>query len=169
MMKQDISLKGKNERFNYRVAAIVFHKKKVLLLTEDRFDFWYLPGGKARLLETSQEALKREIFEELEEPPIIERVIWTTECLYYFEAWDIKHHDLTFYYLVNFSENAPIYSQNSGIGKEGFSNEETVLRFKWFDIDQLENVNLVPHFLKSSLKNIPSHTEHLIINELPYF
>ncbi len=164
----DVSFKTDLGRFNYRIAGVVINNGKVLLLTEDRFDFWYVPGGRAILFETSEEALKREIFEELGETSVIERMLWTTECLYYFEACNIKHHDLTFYYLVSFPKKSEIYFQDSRMGVEEFSNEETKLHFKWFDIEDLEEVNLVPHFLKTALKKIPSYTEHLIINELPH-
>jgi len=166
-MDQDISLKTEKGRFNYRVAGVVFHRNRILLLTEDRFDFWYLPGGKANLFETSEEALRREIFEEFAENPVIERVLWTTECIYYFEAWDIKHHDLTFYYLIRFPEKASIYSTDSGTAMEAFSNEKTNLHYRWFDMDKIDEINLVPKFLKSALKNIPTHIEHVIIKELP--
>ena len=166
MNKQDISFKTDEGRFNYRVGGVVINNDKVLLLTEDRFDFWYLPGGRAYFFETSKEALKREIHEELGEEPVIERILWTTECLYNFDAWNIQHHDLTFYYLISFPEDALIYTQKSGIGKEEFSNEETTVRFQWFDVDLLDKVKLVPHFLKEALKDIPASPEHLIIDEL---
>ncbi len=106
MNKQDISFNTDEGRFNYRVGGVVINNDKVLLLTEDRFDFWYLPGGRAYLFETSKEALKREIHEELGEEPVIERILWTTECLYNFDAWNIQHHDLTFYYLIIFHYDA---------------------------------------------------------------
>jgi len=53
-LRQDITLKTEEGRFNYRVGGVILCDGKVLLLTEDRFDFWYLPGGRAYLFETSE-------------------------------------------------------------------------------------------------------------------
>jgi len=166
MPSKDISFKTEEGGFNFRVGGVIIHEDKVLLLTEDRFDFWYLPGGRASMFETSEETLKREIYEELGENPVIQRLLWTTECLYHFNSWNINHHDITFYYLLRLPIEASIHTQESGVGKEEFSNEETILRFKWFDIAQINQVNLVPKFLKNALKEIPSSPKHLIINEL---
>lgn len=164
--ERDVSFTTDLGKFIYRVAGVIFHENRILLLTEDRFDFWYLPGGRARLFETSEAALEREIKEELAEKPIINRLLWTTECLYHFKAWDINHHELAFYYLCHFSDSSPIHSMDEGVGTELFSNEPTTLRFKWFSIGDLQTVNLVPKFLKNGLKNIPTHSTHLILNEL---
>jgi len=163
---KDITFSTDNGRFLYRVAAVIIYKNRVLLVTEDLFDFWYLPGGRANLFETSIDALKREIFEELSEKPIIERLLWTTECLHHSASLGIQQHEITFYYLARFSTEVSIHSIDSGLGKEEFSNEPTTLRFKWFDIDKLNTINLVPKFLKKSLQTIPKQSEHLIINEL---
>lgn len=163
----EISFKDSLGAFNYRVAGVVLKGDKILLLTEDRFDFWYLPGGKAKLLETSEQALIREISEEFSEKPKIERILWINECLYYFKDWDVKHHDLTFYYLISLPEASKIYANDSGLALEEHSNEETVLRYKWFAIDEINRLNLVPEFLKKSLKDIPASPQHVITNELP--
>jgi len=67
---------------------------------------------------------------------------------------------------VRLPENSPIYSCSSGVGKEDFSNEKTVLQFQWFDVETLDAIPLVPPFLKGALKNIPLYPTHLIMDEL---
>ena len=166
MTNIDISFKAEKGSFNYRVGGVALQGDKVLLVTEDRFDFWYLPGGRVSMFETSEQALHREIIEELGETPTIERLLWTTECLYYFDAWNTHHHDLSFYYLIRFADKAPIYFLSSGVGKEEFSNETTDLHFRWFDINDLEKIDLRPAFLQRALKAIPIQPQHVIVDDL---
>jgi ADP-ribose pyrophosphatase YjhB (NUDIX family) len=52
-------------RFHYRVAGVVTHARRVLLHRSEIDDFWSLPGGRARLFEAAQDALRREMREEL--------------------------------------------------------------------------------------------------------
>lgn len=160
----EISLKNSSGRFKYRVAAVLLKDDKVLLMTEDRFDFWYLPGGKANFLESSEETLVREINEELSQTPKIERLLWINECFYHFG--NLKHHDLAFYYLITLPKDSKIYTQDSGQALEEFSSEKTILHYKWFSINDLEDLKIVPQFLKKSLKSLPTKPQHLITNEL---
>ncbi|MBB65134.1 MAG: NUDIX hydrolase [Waddliaceae bacterium] len=166
LVKQDTSFKTNCGRFNYRVAAVILREGKILLLTEPRFDFWYLPGGRAHMFESSEEALRREIEEELGEAPKIERLLWIVENMYHFEYTDTNYHEMAFYYLIHFKPDALIYQEEKGVGTEEFSNEETILYYQWFPLDQLEYINLVPSFMKEALKEIPSQTKHIIMNEL---
>lgn len=166
LTRQDISFKTECGRFNYRVGAVLLHEGKVLLLTEPRFDFWYLPGGRAYMFESSDQALIREVQEELGETPKVERLLWFTEKMYHFAYANTDHHEIAFYYLIHLDPNSPVYKNETGVGTEEFSNEETTLHYRWFPLDQLEGLNLVPPFMKKALQAIPSQTEHVIINEL---
>ena len=63
---KDISFK--NERlgykFNYRVAALIFNKDKVLLQKAEDNDSYFLLGGRVQFGEDTTEAIKREVYEE---------------------------------------------------------------------------------------------------------
>ena len=53
--------------FAYRVSAIIYNKDKtkILLFFGNDMDYYMLPGGKVHQLEKSEDAIKREIIEEL--------------------------------------------------------------------------------------------------------
>lgn len=61
----DLTLKTKAGYFNYRVAAVIVNDGKILAQRDTKTNEYYLPGGRVTFGETSEEALLREIKEEL--------------------------------------------------------------------------------------------------------
>ena len=57
-MSSDISYKIGSGRFQYRVGGVLIHDNKVLLGTDERIDFWALPGGRVSMFESSVQALQ---------------------------------------------------------------------------------------------------------------
>ena len=74
------------------VAAIIHDTEGRIFATQrgsgDWKDWWEFPGGKIELGETPEEALKREIWEELETRIVIEQLVMTVE-------WDYPKFHLT--------------------------------------------------------------------------
>ena len=61
----DVSFKVDNAKFNYRVCAIMISDGKILATKDERSPFYYLPGGRVQMGETAEDAVVREIQEEL--------------------------------------------------------------------------------------------------------
>ena len=74
------------------VAAIIHDDEGRIFATQrgygDYKDGWEFPGGKMEAGETPEEALKREIWEELETRIVVERLVQTVE-------WDYPQFHLT--------------------------------------------------------------------------
>ena len=45
----DISFKVNNEKFNYRVCAMIISDNKILAMHDERSPYFYLPGGRVEL------------------------------------------------------------------------------------------------------------------------
>ncbi len=63
-MKQDCCFTQKNNWFRYRVGAIIIEDDCLLFAKNEQDDYYYSVGGGVHLNEKSEDAIKREVFEE---------------------------------------------------------------------------------------------------------
>lgn len=63
----DILYKNNEFTYAYRVGAIIYNKEKnkVILFYGNDMDYFMIPGGKVKEFETSEQAIIREIKEEI--------------------------------------------------------------------------------------------------------
>ena len=62
----DISFKMGDEKFNYRVSAIIISNGRILAMSHDKpSEYYSLPGGRVMMEETAEQAMIREVREEL--------------------------------------------------------------------------------------------------------
>ena len=52
----DISYKYENQKFNYRVCAMIISGNKILAMHDERSLYFYLPGGRVTMGETAEQA-----------------------------------------------------------------------------------------------------------------
>ena len=80
--KMDISFKSGNEKFNYRVCAMMISDERILAMHDDRSPYYFLPGGRVTIGETAENAVIREIQEELNITPKIVRPLWLNQAFF---------------------------------------------------------------------------------------
>jgi ADP-ribose pyrophosphatase YjhB (NUDIX family) len=145
------------KRFTYRVAGIALDVDRVLLLRTEKDNFWFLPGGRVELLEPSQDALIREMQEELEVKVHVERLVWVVENFFEYEGK--SYHELALYFLMSFPPDSHLCGKDEAfVGNE----EGLKLIFKWHPLDEMEEIPLYPTFLRKRLNSIPQITEHIV-------
>ncbi len=137
-----------NKRFNFRVAGLAMHHNKVLLHQYETDDFWVLPGGRAELLESTEETIVREIKEEL----------YVNET--FFEHQERIVHELCFYYHIEFEEGSDILNRETAFERKEI--DGSILTFKWFELDAVEALELYPVFIRDNIKQLPKHTQHIV-------
>ncbi|MBP3844473.1 MAG: (deoxy)nucleoside triphosphate pyrophosphohydrolase [Prevotella sp.] len=110
------------------VAAIIHDAAGRIFATQrgygDFKDYWEFPGGKMEPGETAEEALKREIWEELETRIVVERFVKTIE-------WDYPQFHLTLH----------CYYCHVESGHLELKEHEAA---KWLRKEELESVNWLP-------------------------
>ncbi len=162
-----ITLAQGNYSFNYRIVGVALHEGYVLLHRGEREDFWTLPGGRAELGENAEATLGREMQEELGAGIEVERLLWVVENFFNYlgRSW----HELAFYFAMSFPDDSPLYNRDAPFfGHEDFYEEAPSMKliFQWHPVERLEEVNLLPSFLRAGLKSPPHHTEHVVHTDI---
>lgn len=151
----DISYKinnnNKHYRFNYRVAAIIEADGKILIHKFTEADFYFLPGGRVKVGETTQEAIVRELEEELSVKVKTSSLPFVVEN--FFDYKGEIFHEVSMYFTI---ESVNI----DNLPKDG--EERGKVQFLWKTKDDISNLNLQPEFLAEELKEIPENTKHII-------
>ena len=110
------------------VAAIIHDNKGRIFVTQRGYgeykDWWEFPGGKMEAGEMPEEALKREIREELETRIVVERFVETVE-------WDYPQFHLTMHSYLCHVESGHLELKEHEAAK-------------WLNKDELESVNWLP-------------------------
>jgi ADP-ribose pyrophosphatase YjhB (NUDIX family) len=164
-----ITFERDNKVFVYRVAGVAIYNNKLLIHRSINDDFWCLPGGRCEFLEISQDALIREMREEIGVDIKIIRPLYFVENFFNFEVKE--HHEISIFYLMEFPPDSKlVFESDTFYGKEtelGYENDkvygkELQLIFKWVELDEINNMRFYPLFLRKSLKNIKPYLEHII-------
>jgi 8-oxo-dGTP pyrophosphatase MutT (NUDIX family) len=147
--------------WRHRSAAIILYKEHLLLQGEPQGSFWTLPGGRIKPLESSREALLREMREELNAAIQIERLQWISEE--FFMNGDKGEHQFGFYYLATLPACSSLYELERTFTT--VEDDGTPILFRWFRLDQLHTLTLYPTFLPIGIRELPTSTRHIIVKD----
>ena len=110
------------------VAAIIHDEHGRVFATQRGYgewkDYWEFPGGKMEAGETAEEALRREIWEELETRIAVEHLVETVE-------WDYPQFHLTMHCYLCHVESGHLELKEHEAAK-------------WLSKDEIESVNWLP-------------------------
>lgn len=147
----DISFKIGNEKFNYRVCAMIISDGKILAMHDERSPYYYLPGGRVAIGETAENAVIREIREELGVTPKIVRPVWLNQAFFTEDVDNLHYHELCIYFLMDITDT-DLLSR----GEKFMTNEDDRIHtFEWLEFAQLKDEYFYPVFLKKDIFNIP--------------
>jgi len=157
----DMTIKTEEGYFNYRVAAVITHNNKLLVMGNEKYNTFYLPGGRVKFNESSDEAIKREIKEELLFDIKNYRPLWYHECFFFEEVVGDYFHELCMYYFVDLKDT-------------GFNNFDDVFtlregrrknKFLWIPFDKLGEQIVYPLFIKDEIYALPQSLQLRIDRE----
>ncbi len=155
----DISYITGNQKFNYRVCAIMIDNGRVLAMRDERSPYYYLPGGRVMMGETAEHAVIREVREELGIAPEIVRPLWLNQAFFSEDVDKLNYHELCVYFLIDISHTGLIEKGGSfSLSEDGRTN-----RFEWLPFERLEDEYFYPIFLKKAIFDLPE--EFTLITE----
>ncbi len=148
----DISFKIGSVKFNYRVCAIIIDSGRILAMHHNTQKPYYsLPGGRVMMGETAEQAVAREIQEELGISMKILRPLWFDQAFFTKDADELKYHELCIYFLMDISDTnlqkkGEVFTQTEG---------QLTHTFEWIAFDRLKDECFYPAFLKEKIYNLP--------------
>lgn len=153
----DISFKSPEGAFNYRAAAIIIHNGRLLVLQDEGIPHDYLPGGRVHLGEPAEEALAREVREELDMALPPHRLAFMAES--FFTLMGVRYHEMCLYYLME----APSELLSRGERFTRVEGEE-VHHFRWVKFEELRGLSFYPIFLKERIFSLPDTPEFISLD-----
>ena len=156
MEKTDIRLMIGDVKFSSRAVAVIEKNNKILFQKRKGDENWALPGGAIATMETGEEVVLRELFEETgEKNAIIERPLWFTE--YFFKFGGKIQHQYILGYLVNIPDNSSLIKEGEFDGIEEGKN----IIYKWIDKKDIKKSAIKPDYLKTKLTKINKNYEFI--------
>lgn len=158
----DLEINDGNSKLKVRANGVIVHDNKVLMCKIKTNEFWCCPGGHIHLNEDSKHAVLREIKEEVELDFDDAELIMMMES--FFVSKKGKHfHELGFYYLMQ--GDIPENKLQDWEVDENDEGKIVHLIFKWFDIQNLDDIDIRPGNLKQILKDKDYNLKHVIRND----
>ena len=157
----DVVLKTENGRFNYRACAVILNGNKILAMTDENAPYYYLIGGKVELHERAEDAVIREIREEMNVNAEIVRPLWVCQNFFTEKVNKDRYHEICFYFLVDISKTDVLEKGDKFVLKEG----KHTLTFEWLNISELNDKYIVPEFIKKEITNLPQTLQLITVTE----
>lgn len=149
----DLTIDLEEYRLNIRAAGVIIHDGKVLVHKNLNNKHYALIGGRVMIGESSEETVKREVFEELGKEVQIRKYLTTIEN--FFEKENKKYHEILFLYQLEFVNEEDQKIQEVLDNVEG----KEYLKYMWLDLNHLEEYELLPKVTKELLMEgkFPNH------------
>ena len=147
----DISFQSANAKFNYRVCAMMISNGKILAMRDERSPYYYLPGGRVAMGETAEQAVLREVQEELGVAPEIVRPLWLNQAFFTEDVDHLRYHELCIYFLMDITKTDLLLRGKQFTAKEGHRTHV----FEWLEFGTLQDAYFYPVFLKKEIYNLP--------------
>ena len=150
----DISIKATANEFNYRVAAMIVHGDRILVMQDEGIPHDYLPGGRVHLHEPAKTTLSRELREKLDISLPPHQLTFIAESFFTIDS--TRYHEMCLYFLM---EAPPELLQRG----DAFTRVEgsEAHHFRWVKFEELRHLSFYPIFLKERIFTLPEHPEFI--------
>ena len=147
MRQKDFRTKIDSTVFGVRATALIVKDNRLFVIEDE--GGCYTIGGAIQVNETTEDAVVREVKEELGVTSTAGPLAFVVEN--HFEQAGIHYHNIEFHYLVDLLEDAPLTMQE----------DTKSLPCRWLAIEALSTVDLKPAFLKTALPEWNGQLQHI--------
>lgn len=162
MMRKDLTCPIGDGILNIRSGAVILYDGKLLCSHKEDVSYDWLPGGRIKLHESSEEALHRELSEELGMDLPIERLLFIHENFFTDHASGQMFHEICFYYLICEDACADLAKRDCFIHTEA-DGERNV--YRWVDLAELCMEDIRPAAIAEAIETLPAHPIRIVTKE----
>lgn len=159
MKNTDLTVKVGDGILNIRVGAIIMKNNKILMVGNERSDYFYSVGGRIQLGESAEDAVVREVFEETGVKMKIERLGFIHENFFIGDAptnMGKKIYEISFFFYMKVPENfEPVCNS--------FTENENKEYLSWLAIDSEKKY--YPEFFRTELKKSCKDVRHIVTRD----
>lgn len=156
-MNKDLSVMIDDVKLNVRVGAIIRYKGKILVEKNKTVDFGVIPGGRVKALESTKDALVREVKEEIG----VDLTNFETEVVSsienFFEFDGKKYHELYYVYKIELDDSFELYDDMPNL-----DNGDS--KYYLLSDDEFKNDKILPEVLKDIISC--EKFQNYIVNDL---
>ena len=156
-MSQDLTLPCEDGLVNLRVGAIILKDGKFLMVGNRRQSrYLYSVGGRIQFGETAEEAVKREVLEELGVPMEVDRMAFVHENFFTADVPGVEGklvYEVSFFFYMKVPEDfAPVCGSLTQDGQEEF--------LQW--VSPEDTLTYYPEFFRTQLQNPTPGIKHIL-------
>ncbi|MBD5083798.1 MAG: NUDIX domain-containing protein [Clostridiales bacterium] len=158
-MGSDMTVPCDSGLINIRVGAIIMQDGKILMVGNERNDYFYSVGGRIQFGETAEEAVIREVLEETGVRMEVDRLGFIHENYFVGDApnnFGKLIYEISFYFYMKVPDG---FTPVSGSFTEDHSKEY----LKWVSPD--EERTIYPTFFRTELLHPAGYAKHFITDE----
>ena len=161
MKNSDCGFTNGDNWFRYRAAAIIIEDGCVLVVGNDKENYYYSVGGGVHMNEKAEDAVVREVLEEtgveyqIDRLAIIHENFWNGNGAY---DKGLHCHEIALYFLMKPRGTRELCSESY----TRFNDKEIM---HWIPISDLDKYKIYPSFLQEYLLSEHSGVEHIITDE----
>lgn len=144
----DLKIKTETEEFHVRTCGIIKQENKFLIMKVNKTSYYHIPGGHIEIGEDSEQAVIREIKEEIG-CDVKEAKLFAIEENFWMRN-NRKCHGIEFYYIIKPKQQLKMQDCEKIENDKG---EEKLLNFKWVTLEELKDIDLRPSNIKDMLIN----------------
>ncbi len=150
----DIGFVNSEGRFRYRAAAIIIEDGFILMAHNEKDPYYYSIGGAVHMNETSEDAVKREVYEETGIEYEVDHLAFIHENFFLDNNANNTCHEIAFYY---FMKPRGIKKINNNSYTRGVKEDICFL-----PINELEKYILFPAFYRRELQSLNTNLRHIV-------
>lgn len=154
---EDCCAERNGKRFRCRAGAIIIEDGAVLLVTNDKCGHYYTIGGGVHMGESAEQAVVREVKEEIGEEYAVDRLFLIHENFFTPKAGvfaGVESHELGFYFLMK--------PKGKRVARALCDCPDGRESIAWVPLERLNEANLLPGVVKEKILAMPSVLEHVV-------